>query len=292
MEKSSNPVRNLRKHFASLLEPTYGHDEANALIMILFEHHFKINRIDIALNPDLCLNNQEYAIIEKSVEELLTNRPVQYITGETEFCGMRFSVNENVLIPRPETEELVSLILSADSGQLTTGKINVLDIGTGSGCIAISLAKSLKDCVVTAVDISDKALEVAKKNARANEADVRFVMDDILSPQSTELTDNKFDIIVSNPPYVCDSEKRDMRANVLDFEPSTALFVSDDDPLLFYREIVNLAQHSLKPDGTVWFEINERFGEDMVLLCRNNGFSNTSVFRDFRDKDRFIRARR
>lgn len=292
MEKSSNLVRNLRKHFASLLEPTYGHDEANALIMILFEHHFKINRIDIALNPDLCLNNQEYAIIEKSVEELLTNRPVQYITGETEFCGMRFSVNENVLIPRPETEELVSLILSADSGQLTTGKINVLDIGTGSGCIAISLAKSLKDCFVTAVDISGKALEVAKRNAQANEIDVRFVLDDILNPRSTELTDNQFNIIVSNPPYVCDCEKKDMRANVLDFEPSTALFVSDDDPLLFYREIINFAQDTLKPDGSIWFEINERFGEDTVLLCRNNGFSNTSVIRDFRDRDRFVRAKR
>ena len=289
MEKSSNLVRNLRKHFASLLEPTYGHDEANALIMILFEHHFKINRIDIALNPDLCLNNQEYAIIEKSVEELLTNRPVQYITGETEFCGMRFSVNENVLIPRPETEELVSLILSADSGQRTTGKINVLDIGTGSGCIAISLAKSLKDCIVTAVDISGKALEVAKRNAIANHATVDFIQADILLRPQFGRT---FDVIVSNPPYICNCEKKDMRPNVLDFEPSTALFVSDDDPLLFYREIINFAQDTLKPDGTIWFEINERFGEDTFLLCRNNGFSNTSVIRDFRDRDRFVRAKR
>ncbi len=290
MEKTPNPVRNLRKHFASLLEPIYGPDEANALIMKLFEHHFNINRITMALNPELNLNDMEHDIIEKSVNELLTNRPVQYVIGKEVFCDIDFFVDENVLIPRPETEELVYHIKHEFEGKLGVNAVcEVLDIGTGSGCIAVSLAKLLNNSHITAIDISTRALDIARKNSLANHVSVDFIQADILSrPQF----DRTFDLIVSNPPYVCDSEKRDMRANVLDFEPSTALFVSDDDPLLFYREIVNLAQHSLKPDGAVWFEINEHFGEDTVLLCRNNGFSDTSVFRDFRGRDRFVRAKR
>lgn len=290
MEKSSNLVRNLRKHFASLLEPTYGHDEANALIMILFEHHFNINRITMALNPELSLKDTEHDIIEKSVNELLTNRPVQYVIGKEVFCDMDFFVDENVLIPRPETEELVYHIKQEFEGKTdANADYNVLDIGTGSGCIAVSLAKLLSSSHMTAIDISAEALEVAKRNAIANHATVDFIQADILLRPQFGRT---FDVIVSNPPYICNCEKKDMRPNVLDFEPSTALFVSDDDPLLFYREIINFAQDTLKPDGTVWFEINERFGEDTFLLCRNNGFSNTSVIRDFRDRDRFVRAKR
>ena len=294
-------VRDCRRHYASELEKIYGSDEANALIMILLEHHFNIDRIKIAMEPELRLSESEMLTLHFAVKELLKNKPIQYIIGETEFCGMRFLVNENVLIPRPETEEMVQMIVSRrDKACLvrtgrdvkTDGRPSILDIGTGSGCIAISLAKLLKDSVVTAVDVSEKALEVAKKNADANNVDVRFVLDDILNPQNPELIENQYDIIVSNPPYVCESEKSEMRANVLDYEPSSALFVSDNDPLIFYRKILEFAQKALKPDGEVWFEINEKFGAEMKDLCDIMGFKNVETIKDFRERDRFLRATR
>ena len=289
---SSNLVRDCRKYYASELEKIYSSDEANALIMILLEHYFNIDRVKIAMEPELRLSESELLTLHFAVKELLKNKPVQYIIGETEFCGMRFFVDENVLIPRPETEEMVKNIATCrDKACLIPTGCNVLDIGTGSGCIAISLAKLLKDSVVTAVDISEKALEVAKKNATANGVDVRFISDDILNPKNPELIDNQFDIIVSNPPYVCESEKSEMRANVLDYEPSIALFVSDNDPLIFYRKILEFAQRTLNPDGEVWFEINEKLGKEMKNLCIEMGFKNVEIIKDFRERDRILRAR-
>ncbi len=290
---SSNLVRDCRKYYAGELEKLYGSDEANALIMILLEHYFNIDRMKIALEPDLRLSESELLTLHFAVKELLKNKPVQYIIGETEFCGMRFFVNENVLIPRPETEEIVNMIVSCrDKACLVPTGYNVLDIGTGSGCIAISLAKLIPDSDVTAVDISEKALEVAKKNAEANEVSVTFIKDDILNPQNRDLLNGQFDIIVSNPPYVCESEKSEMRANVLDYEPSTALFVSDNDPLVFYRKILEFAQKALKPNGEVWFEINEKFGKETAELCHSEGFKNVEIIRDFRERERILRARR
>ena len=296
---SSNLVRECRKYYASELEKIYGSEEANALIMILLEHYFSLDKVKIAMNPELRLSESELLTLHFAVKELLKNKPVQYVLGETEFCGMRFFVNENVLIPRPETEELV---LRVKSGVLRNrskeygveskevdGRPSILDIGTGSGCIAISLAKLLKDSVVTAVDVSEKALEVARKNAEANDINVRFVLDDILNPHNSELIDNQYDIIVSNPPYVCESEKSEMRANVLDYEPSTALFVADNDPLVFYRKILEFAQKTLKPSGEVWFEINEKFGEEMKNLCHEKGFKNVEIIKDFRERDRILK---
>lgn len=291
MKMSSNLVRDCRKYYASELEKIYGSDEANTLIMILLEHYFNIDRVKIAMNPELRLSESEMLTLHFAVKELLKNKPVQYIIGETEFCGMRFFVNENVLIPRPETEEMVNMIVSRrDKACFVRTGCDVLDIGTGSGCIAISLAKLLKDSAVTAVDVSEKALEVAKKNAEANEVNVNFIKDDILNPQNRDLLNGQFDIIVSNPPYVCESEKSEMRANVLDYEPSTALFVSDNDPLVFYRKILEFAQKALKPNGEVWFEINEKFGNEMQDLCFDMGFNNIEIIKDFRDRDRILRA--
>ena len=298
MKTSSNLVRDCRRHYASELENIYDSDEANALIMILLEHYFNIDRIKIAMEPDLRLSESEMLTLHFAVKELLKNKPVQYVIGETEFCGMRFFVDENVLIPRPETEELVKAIARRDKACLvrtgydveTDCRPSIIDIGTGSGCIAISIAKLLKNSVVTAVDVFEKALEVAKKNAEANDVDVQFVLDDILNPQNQELIDNQFDIIVSNPPYVCESEKSEMRANVLDFEPSSALFVSDNDPLIFYRKILEFAQKSLKPNGEVWFEINEKLGAEMKNLCLEKGFEKVEIIKDFRGKDRILRA--
>ena len=301
MKMSSNLVRDCRRHYVSELEKIYGSDEANALIMILLEHYFGINRIKIAMEPELRLSESELLTLHFAVKELLKNKPVQYIIGETEFCGMRFFVNENVLIPRPETEEMVKNIATCrDKACLvptgcdveTDDRPSFLDIGTGSGCIAISLAKLLKNSVVTAVDVSEKALEVAKKNAEANDVNVNFILDDILNPKNPELIDNQFDIIVSNPPYVCESEKSEMRANVLDYEPSSALFVSDNDPLIFYRKILEFAQRTLNPDGEVWFEINEKLSTEMKNLCVEMGFKNVEIIKDFRERDRILRASR
>ena len=290
MKMSSNLVRDCRRHYASELEKIYSSDEANALIMIILEHYFDIDRIKIALEPELRLSESELLTLHFAVKELLKNKPVQYIIGETEFCGLRFFVEEGVLIPRPETEELVNQLVSWSVSQLPSLSFRVLDIGTGSGCIAISLAKLLKNSVVTAIDISEKTLEVAKKNAEANGVNVRFILDDILNPKNPELIDNQYDIIVSNPPYVCESEKSEMRANVLDYEPSTALFVSDDDPLVFYKKILEFAQKTLKPNGEVWFEINERFGREMRNLCLDMGFKNVEIIKDFRGRERIVKA--
>ena len=300
MKTSSNLVRDCRKHYASELEKIYGSDEANALIMILLEHYFGINKVKMALEPELRLSESELLTLHFAVKELLKNKPVQYILGETEFCGMRFFVDENVLIPRPETEEMVQMIVAhRDKANLTSRRdkaclvpteCDVLDIGTGSGCIAISLVKLLKNSNVTAVDVSEKALDVAKKNAEANFANVNFIKDDILNPKNPELLESRFDIIVSNPPYVCESEKKEMRANVLDYEPSSALFVSDNDPLIFYRKILEFAQKTLKPNGEIWFEINEKFGDEMRDLCVEMGFKNAEIIKDFRGKDRVLKA--
>ena len=290
MKMSSNLVRDCRKYYASELEKIYGSDEANALITILLEHYFGIDRVKIAFDPELRLSESELLTLHFAVKELLKSKPVQYILGETEFCGMRFFVDENVLIPRPETEELVNQLVSCSVNHHPSFRI--LDIGTGSGCIAISLAKLLKNSVVTAVDVSEKALKVAKKNAESNGVNVNFIKDDILNPQNPELLESKFDIIVSNPPYVCESEKSEMRANVLDYEPSSALFVSDNDPLIFYRKILEFAQKTLKPDGEIWFEINEKLGTEMKNLCIEKGFENVEIIKDFRERDRILKTYR
>lgn len=293
MKTPSNSVRDCRRYYAGELEKLYGSDEANALIMILLEHYFNIDKIKIALKPDLRLSESELLTLHFAVKELLKNRPIQYIIGETEFCGMRFFVNENVLIPRPETQEMVeNIVTSTRTRHATSQQLSILDIGTGSGCIAISLAKLIPNSDVTAVDVSEKALEVARKNAENNGVNVHFVHDDILQPTIAELIDNQFDIIVSNPPYVCESEKSEMRANVLDHEPSSALFVPDSDPLVFYRKILEFAQKALKPDGQIWFEINEKFGKETAELCREKGFKNVEIIKDFRGKERIVRAQR
>lgn len=292
MKTSSNLVRDCRRYYASELEKIYNSNEANALIMILLEHYFNIDRVKIAMKPELRLSESELLTLHFAVKELLKSKPIQYIIGETEFCGMRFLVEDGVLIPRPETEEMVKMIAnSVGTRRATSVHCSILDIGTGSGCIAISLAKLLKNSTVTAVDVSEKALEIAKKNAEANDVNVNFIKDDILNPKNQELIDNQYDIIVSNPPYVCESEKSEMRANVLDYEPSTALFVPDNDPLIFYRKILEFAQKTLKPAGEIWFEINEKFGEEMKNLCFEMGFKNVEIFKDFRGKDRTLRAR-
>ena len=285
MKVPSNLVKDIRKYYCDQLCSIYDKEEASAMILILFDHYFKIDRVKMALEPNLRLSESEMLTFHFAVKDLLKNKPLQYIIGETEFCDLKFKVNENVLIPRPETSELVHLIVnrqqSTDNSQLT-----ILDIGTGSGCIAISLAKQLPQSQVHALDISEKALCVTKENANINNVDITFIHDDILSLRNK--IETKFDIIVSNPPYVRDLEKAEMRDNVLNWEPHNALFVSDDDPLIFYRNILEFAKTHLKENGEVWFEINEYLGKETKDLCCEMGFSNVNIYKDFREKERFL----
>ena len=287
MKVPSNLVRDIRNYYCEQLCSIYDKDEASAMILILLEHYFKITRVKMAMEPDLRLSESEMLTFHFAVKDLLKNKPIQYIIGETEFCDLKFKVNENVLIPRPETSELVYKIVER---QKTKDKrqLSILDIGTGSGCIAISLAKNIPGSKVHALDISEKALEVAKENAINNNVDVTFINDDILSLKNN--IETKFDIIVSNPPYVRELEKAEMRDNVLNWEPHNALFVSDNDPLIFYRNILEFAQTHLNENGEIWFEINEYLGKEMTVLCKEYGFSDIEIFKDFRGKERVVKV--
>lgn len=288
MKVPSNLVKDIRNHYCEQLCSIYDKDEANAMILILLEHYFNINRVKMALEPQLRLSESEMLTFHFAVKDLLKNKPIQYIIGETEFCDLKFKVNENVLIPRPETSELVHLIVNSQRSTVN-GQQSILDIGTGSGCIAISLAKMISGSEVYALDISEKALEVAKENAVNNNVEVTFIHDDILSLKNK--IDTKFDIIVSNPPYVRELEKAEMRDNVLNWEPDNALFVSDNNPLIFYRSILEFAKSHLKENGEIWFEINEFLGKEMTELCNEMGFSQVEVFNDFRGKERVLLVR-
>ena len=303
MKVASNLVKDIRKYYCDQLCAIYDKDEANTMILILFEHYFNIDRVKMALEPDIRLSESEMLKIHFAVKDLLKNKPIQYIIGETEFCEFKFKVNENVLIPRPETAEMIYKIVnespslqvskspsqSQSQSQSSTAKSQklILDIGTGSGCIAISLAKMLPESHVYALDISEKALVVAKENAKINDANITFIQDDILTMTKT-MTQTKFDIIVSNPPYVRELEKADMRDNVLKWEPHNALFVSDDNPLIFYRKILEFAKTHLNDNGEIWFEINEYLSKEMIDLCHELGFSNVKIHKDFRGKERIM----
>lgn len=245
----------------------------------------------------------EHPGVIAALERLATGEPLQYVLGYEWFCGHKFNVAEGVLIPRPETEELVKLVAEGAAGLLhlreSPDKIAILDICTGSGCIAWSLATRLPDAEVYGCDISDKALEIASRqqiyNDAGGQARVKFFECDILSARAEERIKRgsalgKFDIVVSNPPYVCESEKSLMRRNVLDYEPSLALFVPDSDPLKFYSAIARLSLNLLNPGGRLYFEINERYGEDTAKLLQQLGYSNCSIVKDIFGKERMACA--
>ena len=270
---------------------------------ILLEDLFGIDWNRQLMNPDLRIDEHQHYQLGEAVKRLLLGEPVQYVTGMARFNDLLLKVSPAVLIPRPETEELVQKICtsslpchscegmcgSQESMEGVTKKFRIWDIGTGSGCIAIALAKHFPDAEVIAFDVSEEALQIAKENAESNGAKVTFVHDNVLNPTSSYFN-QPVDLVVSNPPYVCDSERASMEANVLDWEPEKALFVPDDDPLRFYRQILALAKKQLNPDGQVWFEINERMGEEMLSLCHEIGFSNAEVLEDFAGKLRFCRV--
>lgn len=287
-------LKTLRTYFNSELLGYYPDTEITSFFCILSEHILKLKRIDIALNLYQVVSGKKYDKFQVAVERLKKYEPIQYITGETEFYGLPFKVNNDVLIPRPETEELVSLVLKNIKNQKENSKTySILDIGTGSGCIAISLAKNLSNAKVYALDVCTEALQVAKQNAKLNEVDITFIKADVLNESSwnLEFKDLKFDGIVSNPPYVRHSEKAEIKSNVLDNEPHLALFVEDDDALQFYKAIVQFAVNNLSKNGLLFFEINEYLGDEMNQLLQEHNFSNIELKKDMFGKDRMIKAR-
>lgn len=260
-------ISRLKVQFLEGLKDEFPVTEIESFFHILTEYYLDLRRIDVALNPDLEISEEQHYKFERALLRLKDHEPVQYIVGKTEFYGLQFQVNKNVLIPRPETEELVDWIIS--DFKYKEQQLRILDIGTGSGCIPVCLAKELKNSIVSSFDISKEAIKLAKINAEQNHVDVDFQEVNILD---TENLNNTYDIIVSNPPYVRELEKKDMHKNVLNFEPETALYVEDEDPLIFYRKITELASNALTDTGCLYFEINQYLAEETKSLVEIFGF--------------------
>jgi release factor glutamine methyltransferase len=246
-----------------------------------------LKRIDLALQPDLELTDSDILVWNTIFEQLKLEIPIQYLLGKTGFYGLDFELNSSVLIPRPETEELVEWILESQKSKTKNQKLRILDIGTGSGCIAISLAKNIASAKVFALDVSEKALATAEKNAGNNKVEVTFITQNILQ---TDDLKQQFDVIVSNPPYVRNLEKQEIKKNVLDNEPHLALFVEDNDALVFYSKIAKLALKNLTVNGELFFEINQYLGEETVDLLAEMGFKNIELRKDIYGNDRMIKA--
>ena len=267
--------------FFKILDSKIQKNELNEFFFWLIEYYCNINRMEYILNPNYLIDKDQKSNLFKAIEQLKKNMPIQYVIGESEFMNLKFYLNNKVLIPRPETEELVSWVLS-----MKPVNKKILDIGTGSGCIAITLAKFIKSCELTAWDINKEILEVARKNALSNKVKVLFEIQDISRIKS----DKKFDIIVSNPPYICNSEKKNIKENVLLFEPHKALFVDDNDPLFFYDKIIDFGKKNLNNNGNIFFEINENHNQKVSDLLIKAGFHDIELKKDYRLKNRMIRA--
>ncbi|MGE0636184.1 MAG: peptide chain release factor N(5)-glutamine methyltransferase [Bacteroidia bacterium] len=297
--------------FRKELENLYAAEEIETFLFFSFSEYFGFSRSDMVLKKELRLSESELLKFFRVIRKLKLHVPIQYILGNTEFYGLKLNVNEHVLIPRPETEELVDWIIQDVTLSVVEGQsLKVLDIGTGSGCIAIALKKIMPDAEVYALDISANALAVAKQNAEKNNAEIHFLQGDILEfyrkdakTQSNKAEEKnlaplrlsgeeKFEIIVSNPPYITEAEKAAMHKNVLDHEPHTALFVPDNDALLFYRAILDFAKEKLAPGGNVYFELNSTYAAAVAELATGKGFVNCSIRKDLSGKERMLRCRR
>ena len=272
-------LQDFKLKMISELSSIYEMDELNSIFNLLAEDYLKIPRSKILLADEIHLDESNQTLFLSALERLKTHEPIQYVLGKTTFMDLEFKVNSSVLIPRPETEELVRLMLKED----LDGK-EILDIGTGSGCIAISLAKNLPNSKVTALDISEDSLEVAKENAKLNNVNIEFINADIFKYQS----DKKYDLIVSNPPYVCESEKVFMKKNVLNFEPNLALFVEDENPVKFYESIMNFSSNNLSLKGRIYFEINENLSYKLDTLCEKYICNSIICLKDNFNKNRIL----
>ena len=277
-------LKEYKEKFYKRLSAIYPKEELSSFFKILIDVYLGLKPIDYTLNPELKIKLKKLDLLLAARERLATHEPLQYILGETEFYGLRFTLTPDVLIPRPETEELVDWIIK-DAASIHNPSI--IDIGTGSGCIGVSLAAKISGADVDALDVSQQAIKTATKNARLNDVSLRLIERDIL--EQVEL-DKKYHIIVSNPPYVRNLEKTEILPNVLKFEPHLALFVANDDPLIFYRKITELARKSLKPEGNLYFEINEYLADEMLELLKNFNFKEIELRKDFAGKPRMIKA--
>ena len=282
-------IKQYRTYFIEELAPFYDAYEAESFFYLILEDKHKLRQIDLALNHELVFEEADIEKWKILLTELKKEVPIQYLLGKTNFYGLDFEVNEHVLIPRPETEELVEWIISENSKIERFKNLKILDIGTGSGCIAISLAKNIPNAKVFAIDVSEEALAMAKKNAKNNNVAVTFLLQSILE---TEDLKQDFDIIVSNPPYVRNLEKQEIKKNVLNYEPHLALFVEDNDALLFYRKIAELAQKNLVENGQLYFEINQYLGTEMTDLLEKMNFKNIELRKDIYDNDRMISCKK
>ena len=307
----SNRVRDILSLYHEELDPLYGPGEVRTFGEMLFEAFLGWDRVKLLTSKDHTVNQSDLLRLHWALEDLRRHRPIQHIIGHVDFCGCRIAVSPDVLIPRPETEEMVDFLVESGEWRVESGErraeSRILDLCTGSGCIAIALKKAFSGADVTAVDISPAALAIARQNAQENSAEANFVQSDILAtPKEENKEENKeknreeknfnfqlsiFNLIVSNPPYVRQSERAAMQRNVLDYEPPLALFVPDDDPLRFYRAIAAIAARCLAPRGLLALEINEALAADTCALLARYGFAAT-VHRDFRGRDRFLTATR
>ena len=277
-------IKDIRNYLLEELNGVYPDNEINAMGNIVILKLCNIKKINQLYEPQAPVNRYVADSVKSIRKELISGRPLQYILGETIFYDCKIMVNEHVLIPRPETEELVDLIIKENSNY--SGRIT--DFCTGSGCIAIALATKLTKANITATDVSSPALEVASNNAKLNNVRIEFILSDLLNYNSQ--AENKSGIIVSNPPYIRNSEKKFMNNNVLGYEPHIALFVPDEDPLLFYKALLEVSKDILTPDGKIYFEINEAMGNELILLYKEGGFADVSILKDINGRDRILKA--
>jgi len=290
-------IKQYRAHFNKSIKHLYHTSEIDSFFFLILEEYIGFKRIDIVLKSDFYIDQKSLNLMQIATKQLEQEIPIQYIIGKTEFFGLPFNINKEVLIPRPETEELVEQVIKevsliktykTASNEATNEKqITILDIGTGSGCIAISLKKQLPGSKISAIDVSDKALRVAKKNAALNKVNINFIHLDILK---TNNLDKLYDVIVSNPPYVRELEKKEMKNNVLNNEPHLALFVDNKNPLLFYNKIAELAKKFLTKNGQLHLEINQYLGKETIKLLAEKGFKNIQLKKDIFGNDRIITA--
>ena len=286
-------LQELKSKFSTDLKQIYPKEEIFSFFLLLIHHKAGLTRADVALSPNQIIPKGDLIFYLDALTGLQNENPIQYIIGETEFYGLFFKVNKDVLIPRSETEELIDWILKEFNEKK---ELNILDIGTGSGCIAISLAKNLPEANIYGIDISKEALQIAEQNAKLNNVKVNFIQQDILKTNvmlslSKHLSESiRFDIIVSNPPYVRELEKLEIKNNVIQNEPHIALFVSDENPLLYYDKIADFAKQSLSSEGMLFFEINQYLGKETSNLLQQKGFKSIELRKDIFENDRMIKA--
>lgn len=277
-------VSELVQMFRDRVGKIYPPGEVEAMLVRTFDHHLQYGKADLILNADKKLHWFFRVAFESVIIALEAHEPIQYILGRTEFYGLPFMVDDRALIPRPETEELVRWVID----EVGNGEVKILDIGTGSGCISVALKKHLPHAGVYALDSSSAALDLAAENARFNRVSLHLFLHDVLDRDSLNFM--RFDVMVSNPPYIVESEKSKMDPNVVDHEPNIALFVPDEDPLLFYRRIVDLAEGHLIRGGRLFFEVDERYGLEVSSLLQDRGFKQVELRQDLSGRDRMVRG--